>query len=324
MLDDPTVELAMKELERAEAADADPNAQPAAPAPAESAPEGDRTAQPAKEESDSPETPPPGTPATEEPAKPATEQPAADNKAATKFAKNQARLQGTWKEVNERKAEIEKRLVEANEKFAEITKREAALKAAEAKANQPKYKPEDYENASVQWLKEAESLEAAGKFDEADAKRVQARQAVEYAKQIRANPPAAPVTDAQAEANFKAQQKEWWSKAAIDFPAVVKKDSAEAQSLAALVKSEPAVINDPKGMYYAARLVCAETSAARVPAMEKETGELRAKVKELNEKLAISGDGAVTIQHGQKAFNEKTEAEQEAELRREAEVMPRF
>ena len=347
---DPTLGEAMSALAEMEAAE-----QGQTPSPGDStqqtpdsATTGERAPETGEAQAQTPETKPAAdAPAAEAKAKtesqtepkPGEQKPAAKDKQQqeqpkqSKFAQNQARLEGGWKTLNERKAQLEKAEQTFKEREAELARREKSLQAERQKASQPKYKPEDYEAAGTQWEREAatleaqaKKLEAEGKFEEADkarelaaGKKVQAKQAKDYAGHIRANPPAPAKTDEQAEAEFRAQQKEWWGKAAVDFPNVAKAGTPEAEALKALIKSEPAVVNDPKGMYYAARLVTAETSSARVPALEKELGELRAKVKELGGKLAVPADGAVARPGGEMPFNQKSEAEQEAELFRMAE-----
>jgi len=318
---DPTLEEASKLLAQAEAEEAKDagQQQPEATPQSDSATAEHRAAPGTEGQVDSTISKVGDTPATAEPQK--TTETADDKTTAdkgSKYQQNQVRLEGGWKKLNESKTELQKQQDAFKAQQDEFTKRQREFEAQQQKASQPKYKPEDYEQAAKNWQTEAEALEADGKFDEADAKRVLARKAVEHAKQLRDNPPPAPKTDVQAEAEFKAQQKEWWGKAAIDFPNVVKPGSPEQAALAALIKAEPAVINDPKGMYYAARLVTAEAAAASVPTITKENGELRAKVKELTEKLSIPGAGIATTVSRPKPDSEKTDDELEEELRAEA------
>lgn len=346
-LDDAAAQLAQMEAEAA--AEANPAAQPAEGVPASATP-GARAPDTGTAKA-TPKTDPKTTDTratevaeadktkTEQDAKAAADKAAAEAgakpAAGSKFAQNQSRLEGGWKTLNERKAEHEQAVTAFKAREADLAKRERAVEQARIAAAQPKYKPEDYEGLAAKLETQvsglearAKQLEAEGKWDEAEklkeqliTNRADARKAREYAAHLRANPAPAPQTDAQAEAEFRVQQKEWWGKAGIDFPAVLKAGSPESEALKALIKSEPAVVNDPKGMYYGARLVCAETSAARVPVMEKELGELRAKVKELSEKLAVPVDGAAAAPLGETPFDQKSEAEQESELYRMAEQL---
>ena len=318
---DPTtgeVEKLLAQAEAEEAKDAGQQ-QPEAKPEADSANNEHRAAPGAEEQVDSTISKANDTPAAAEPKKTtekADEQTSADK--GSKFAQNQTRLEGGWKKLNEGKTELQKQQEAFKAQQDEFTKKQREFEAQQQKASQPKYKPEDFEQFAKTAQQEAEALEAEGKFDEADEKRVLARKAVARAKELRDNPPPAPKTDAAAEAEFKAQQKEWWGKAAIDFPNVVKPGSPEQAALAALIKAEPAVINDPKGMYYAARLVTAEAAAASVPNLTKENGELRAKVKELTEKFSIPGASVATTASRPKPDSEKTDEELEEELRAEA------
>lgn len=284
----------------------DESADSPAPETTQPNPESATPAQPAPEpakttEVPTPETNPEGTPATAPEAKPAA-------KAPSKYDKAVGRQAEAWEQIDREKADVRstrKQLDEAREAFKA---EQAAFEAEKAKSNQPKYKPEDYEAF-------ADKCELEGKTDLADAAR-------KHAKELRDNPPKPLPTNAEQEEKFKALQKEWWGKAAIDFPAVAKKDSPEAVKLAELVKTEPAIVNDPKGMYYAARLVTAEVAAARVPTMEKELGAASAKIKALEEKLQVPSDGIVSgAPKGDVPFAQRSEDEQLSELERDAKAL---
>lgn len=315
----------MANLAAMEAADAAPAAGTTPDTPTASAkPEAERAASAENTEGQPPKAGSEGAPATEQPkpddakpdpsketAKP-QDKPAepAPDKPQSKYEKNRVRLEGGWKELNAEKATVRATADTLKQREAELAKREAAVKEAEAKARQPKYTPDDYERAALQF-------EEKGQYDLADAARAQA-------KELRDNPPPPPPTDAQAEAQYQAEQKEWWGKAATDFPKVAVKDSAENKALQALIAAEPGVLSDPKGLYYAARLVNAESSAASVPGLTQQVSELTAKVKELEGKLAVPAGGAAPGNLGPVPYEQKTEAEQEAELYAQAREMGAF
>jgi hypothetical protein len=299
---DPTLGEAFAQIDRELGADASGIA-PADTAKPDSTPDAPPVPTPDTTEGQPPEPSKEGALATAPDSKPT------ESKAEpTKYEKAAGRQAEAWKQINTEKEEVRTLRKQIEAEREAIKAERAAVETEKTKAAQPKYTPEQYETAADKW-------EAEGKLDLAEAARKQA-------KELRDNPPKPPVTPVEQQEQFKAQQKEWWGKAAIDFPDVAKKDSPEAQALAALVKAEPAIYNDPKGMYYAARLVCAEVAAARAPSLDKELGIANAKIKDLEKKLAIPGDGAVSgAPHGEVPFEQKSEAEQEAQMFREARAM---
>lgn len=316
---DPTLPEAMEQLTKAEAADAAEAGQQQAPEtgsadPAERAGDKDQQQVPPSEPK-----PDPGASATEDPTKPSTEQKPED-KGKSKFAQANARLEGGFTKLREEKSAFEKERLTFQAEREEVAKQRKALETERAQASQPKYKPEDYENHAANLEREAEACDAKGDFDQAVIKRHEASKHKAYAKELRDNPPKPAPTDEEAQASFLKAQKEWMSKALTDFPRVGDKNSDEAKAYAALIKNEPKIMEDPKLLYFAARLVCAETSAAAVPAKDKELDGLRAKVKELETKLTIPGDVVTINQAGRKPVSEQTDEELESELRREAEA----
>lgn len=317
---DPTLDQAQAELTRLMAADAAADGSTATEPTPDSAPKEPSTTPPAAGKEVKPSQPhkEDGTPATEESTVKPEEQKTepGKEKAAepSKYEKAQQRFKKSWEDLNAEKTDVRNRAASLEQREKELAQRETALKEQAAKAAEPKHKPEDYENGAKAWLAEAAKLEEAGEFDEAAEKRGLAKKATEYAKNLRANPPKPPETDAVAKAKDEAARKEYWAKAAIDFPETAKPGSPQAEALKALIVSEPGVLNDPKGMYYAARLVNAESSAARVPELSKELDGLRAKVKELEQKLTIPGDGAAN-NLGETDFASMSEAQQLAHLR---------
>lgn len=297
------LETASAELDRLMTADAAPANSPATtadPNPSAS-PDAQRAAQTdgtaAKPNSSSTDTPAATDPQkgqqqqTQTTPKPGEEPPA---KEPTRYEKARARQDNAWKQINDEKAAIKaerERLERERSEFSQRQQQDAA-----------QYTPDQYDQA-------AKKFEEQGKFDLADAARARAAE-------LRKNPPPTPQQQEvlrQQQERHQAQMKEWWGKASVDYPDVAKSGTPANNALRTFLQAEPDAVRSPKGMYYAARLVTAETAAARVPAMEQELGALRAKVKEL-EALTGPGPTALPAQAGRTAA--KTEAEEFADLER--------
>lgn len=216
-------------------------------------------------------------------------------KEPSRYEKARRRQDDAWKQINGEKESLRAE--------RERLERERGEFDQQRKAEEARYTPDQYE-------------QAAKKFD-ADGKLELAELARQRAKELRDNPPPSPqqaqVLKQEQEAHAKAM-KEWWGKAAVDFPPVAQRGSPQHQALETFLKAEPEAVRSPKGMYYAARLVSAETAAARVPEMEKELGALRAKVKEL-EALTAPGAQDIPARAGQ-ASGPKSDAEAFADLER--------
>lgn len=326
--DDPTVGQAMDALTAWEQESATSSTTPASPvAPEASANEPTAPATSEGVES-APETrTPEGTPATKE-------QQTTDNKdqsqtqpkpGETKYEKNKQRIAKTWEEINREKELVRTTAETLKQREAALAEKEQRLAQREAKLSAPKFKPEDYEGHAAKLEAEAKALEDAGDFTKADRKRYDAEKAREYAQQLRANPPVADPTEAEQAQRFQARQKEWWGKAAVDFPNVIKDGTPERNALIQLLNAEPDIVNDPKGMYYASRLVTAETSAARVPELSKALEAAQARIKELEQLTAVPGDGNVPLANGApKTFEQMNTAEQLAQLEAEARAMSSY
>lgn len=298
------LETASAELDRlmtADAASANSPATTVAPNPS-ATPEAQRAA-PTTEPTAKPNSASTDTPATTDPQgqqqqtqttpKPG-EQPAA--KEPTRYEKARARQDNAWKQINDEKAAIKAERERLERDRSELSQRQQQDAA--------QYTPDQYDQA-------AKKFEEQGKFDLADAARARAAE-------LRKNPPPTPQQQEvlrEQQERHQAQMKEWWGKASVDYPEVAKAGSPANAALRTFLAAEPDAVRSPKGMYYAARLVNAETAAARVPGLEQELGALRAKVKEL-EALTGPGPTALPAQAGRTA--EKSEAEQFADLERQA------
>jgi Predicted membrane protein len=321
-------------LAQMEAAEPPPTPGPDAPG-ATSATTGERAPEAEQVEPAPPETTEPtGAAKPTEPPKPTeqktAEQIAAETKQASKFAQNQQRLEGGWKQLNERKAALEKTETEYKLREQELTKRQQDLDRKAEELRQPRVKPEQADAWALDWLEqsqaaldEAKRLEDKGDFEASEAKKAEAiilkgkaKDARQYAADLRANPPKPSPTAEQERAEFEGKQKEWGQKASIDFPQCFDKRTAEYAALQALIKTNPDLSNDPQGIYYGARLIAAEQTAARALDWKGKFEAADAKVKKLESKLAIPGGGAATEQ-SPKSDAEMSEQELETQLRRE-------
>lgn len=250
-----------------------------------------------------------------------------------------------WKEFNEWKA-AETQKVEARTKELEAKAAEIERKRVEVEEAQPNYQPEDYEQAAANSVNKAQSLslqadglekragEAATAAEErqlqeqaaklrkqAAAAEVQADNLKDYAANLRKNPPA---NAQQREAKRQQQVRDWSVAAAREYPELLNLESAvykEAdKQMAELKQRSPELASHPSSVYYVARMAKLTTEAARVPGLDKELGQLRARVQEL-EGLATTGGGGAVQPAGsgrEASFGELTEAEQMRVLRAQA------
>lgn len=347
--DDPTLGDAMAQLDADLGADA-----PAAPVTTSPDPASSTTAQPepapadTASETQDPAQKEPGTQATEEPPKGQDKLSAEGTEAnQSRYQKNKVRLEGSWEKLNSEKAQFRSAQEALNQERANFDRERQQFAQQRAKEAQPKFTPERYEQhagqleaTAAQLDRESKALENQGNYDAAEAKRVEAAakrmlagQSREYAGQLRANPPQPDPSQAQLDAKFQADQKQWWGKALVDFPAMQKPDSAEYRAMASAItptlpdgRQNPEfnpiahafVESHPEAMYHLAQHAVLKSSAARVPVLEKENGELRAKVKDYEQRLAPNSLHTGARQTGPKTFKEMSEQEQEADLRQMA------
>lgn len=285
---------------------------------------------------------PEGTPAA---AEPKTEQPASEPKKeietqGSNFAKSQVRLEKTWKAVNDEKANIakEREAIKAQQQSFEQQKQQWEAKRAQESA---KLKPEEFEQQAQSkigqatqmseqadaWDARAKQLEDAGEFADAEKAAANAKQLRKQAAtqegladllkaradELRKNPDP---TAEQFKAQVERQKQHFTMEAAKKWPDIAKEGSEFQKQVIGHLKTleaqRPHLVDDPSIIYDVARLVAAETGAARVPTMEKELGELRAKVKELQALTTPSGGRTAVTDPHKSAPSEQDEA---AEIR---------
>jgi hypothetical protein len=206
---------------------------------------------------------------------------------------------------------------------ARIASEDARLKGAIAKFNADVQQfqasktvtPEQHDAWAVKEGQRATALEAesktaedAGDFDKAEKLKAQAVEARAFekiakgrAEELRKNPPP---TIKQQQEQFETNQKSWVDKACIDFPAFKDKESSVFKGAVEYFKqitaSDPVVAKLPGFIYFAVERAALKTAADRVPALEKETGELKTKLTELEALTNPTPSGGVARQPAKK------------------------
>lgn len=252
----------------------------------------------------------------------------------SRYAKSQERLTKTWDQVNAEKTAIAAERAKIEAERAEFARRQAEFDAIRKQSEQPQFKPEDYANAAQQkkamadhQRAQADRLESDGKFDEAEKLRKQAAKnealsedLSEHAENLRKNPPQG---FEQKQAQYQQAKQAWTVEAAKAFPDLAKDGSAFQQTVAghlnALAKNDPALMAHPSVIYHISRLTAAElkvqqltADVARVPVLEKELGELKAKVKEYEALTAPASSATAARLGAQSTDNGEAELEQMA------------
>ena len=319
----PDVSEAMKLLDAAEAAETPPapeafvQTEPDAEAP-QAAPEpADGGTKPSELAVD-------GTPAAADPkpAEPKVEDPTETNApkppAKDGFSKDRQRRDDSWKKLEAEKTAFrtEREQFKAEQEF--LARERATIDRQKAEAAN-RYSPEQYEQAATANSAKADALELqadgldrrADKSDEDGdydaARRLRAEAAgirrksayhAELSGELKAEAKHKrdhPDPDAaRAEQGRQQALKDYTLEANKRWPDVFKQGSDMNQTVVAHLQAARQagldVKDHPVLIYHAARLTAAEAAAARVPAMTKELGELRAKVKEL-EAFSAPGGG---------------------------------
>lgn len=323
---------AMAELAKLEAAAADSSANgndPSGGDPASASNE-HRAAQPGESGDPAQELQQTDTPAGAEPAEqqqpnneqskaPKPEEPAEAGK--SKFAKDKARRDDSWKALNAEKETIAQ----------ERARVQAEREQWQQEQHQAQITPDKYETFARQMRQqadhlkaEAERLDDAGEYDEAKAKRDEAaeaevdhKRAVRKAAELRSNP------QAQAAAGQTAEQRKAWTmRAAQEYPELAKDNSEFQLAVGKVLQNLPGEMKAlPQAIYYASRLAAAETGAAGVPGMRERLSQAEARVKELEAMTSLGDAGQTTRLAGEIPFDQRSRDEQFGELSRLAQTI---
>lgn len=247
----------------------------------------------------------------------------------SRYAKSAERLEKTWASVNARKSELEAQATALEQEKLTIARERAEIEAFK-QSQAPEHNPKDVQSAAQKLRTEADAMrmrakraEDAGQYEQAQQLEKQANRSEakaddldEYAERLAKNPPTG---FAERQKALEQQRQQWTLEAAKSFPDLAKSNStfqrAVATSLQELAKADPTLAAHPSIIYHVCRLTAAEAAAARVPALEKEAEQLRAKVSELEKLTSPAGDGNVPAL----GTGSNSDADEYAEIMRMAE-----
>ena len=270
-----------------------------------------------------------------------------DNGKGSAFAKDRERLNKTWQQVNEEKARVaqEKSAIQAER--VRLQQEQQKFEQRRAGANRQKLTPELYDQsaaAAKKFVADAilqldglrfrkAKMEEAGQYTEAakvdgqievlqkqaHVQEYQAAQFEEIAKNMRANPD---VSGEALEKRNKEHLAHYTVEAAKKWPELAQAGSefqkATAKAINILRQNGLDENDSPVLRYFAAEHVAASTAAARVPGMEKELAQLRARIKELE--LTNSPGGGQTAATNFRPTGKPASLESEGELLRQMSI----
>jgi hypothetical protein len=231
-------------------------------------------------------------------------------KEPTKYQKEVERRDKSWKALNAEKEAIAKSKAEVEEERKKLDREKTSLK------QKSEFTPEQYENTAKWYEGEADRLEKAGKFEEAEKQRALSGLAKEEAAKLRADPKA----NASAhDAEFERQTQSSWTKAKTEMPELFDQTSPLHKEFVAFVqdKANAAFFEHvPNAPYLAAEFSRNKANASRVPILSKEVETLKQQLTDLQKATSITPGGAARMPSGEKSFEDLSEAEQQAELAR--------
>lgn len=253
--------------------------------------------------------------------KPAEEAPKAEDVDATgkplsKFAKNQARLERTWKSVNERKAELDKQDAELKQRAEQFARERQEWESKLAQQQTPTHTPEEYERAAAYY-------EQTGKLEAAEDCRAEA-------KRLRENPPKVVTPTAQRQA-LEADQRKSWEATRREIPEMFDATHPLNATMKQWLEQHGAthpVMTLPDGPRMIANVLKLKAErdglqkvSSRVPELEQELAGLKARNQELERLVSVSGGGLPPGPTKPKRFEEMSEQEQEDVIRSAARTL---
>jgi hypothetical protein len=234
--------------------------------------------------------------------KPATE-PDGENQKASKAAKEGERREKSWQKLNEEKAALKAEREALEQQKRELEQQRQQREQAQADTPKPNAEADEWDRVAKQ-LEEEGNAELAGR---AKAKAKAARDAV------------AAETQKQSQAKFVNEWNSHLEKLTSENPDLQNPETALYKTVAELIKSKPVLSQYAAGISDAVAYAKTKLAADSVAGLQATIAEQKKQIDELNKKLSPSGSFPTPPPAGQKSFEQLSEKEQEAELRRMAE-----
>lgn len=215
---------------------------------------------------------------------------------AEKAAKEAARKEKTWKEINEEKERIRQERAEI-ERLREESKRNAPQANKEA---------DDYDRIASEFDTEGKPEMAKLAREKANAARQSAQKQAAEASQ----------------GEFLRKWNECYADQCDKHPDLADNESTLYKAVAAIMKKETILTQIPSGIQKAVEIVQHQINSARATDLQTKLDAANAKIEELNKKLAIGPGDPASPSSGEKSFDDMTEKEMEKHLRSQLARLP--
>ena len=266
------------------------------------------------EEPDVEETPPPPQEDGEEEVKPPDqdaeissslkeEQPeeVADQK-QSKYAKNQARLNKTWTEVNADKERIKQATTQLQQQHQELENQRQRLIAQQGYRDEHGHTAKDYEEA-------AQGFEEEGDISLAQSALAKAKELGAAEDQARVS-----ATQNQYQQAWEAKRRELMTR----IPELNDMSNPLTQKAQAMLQSNPSLTASPDGLEMAVKMARLEMGSGNSEESATKLLELQEKYNKLEKKTSVQGGFTGEKLNGVKGFVDMNDEEQEKYLRQAA------
>tara|TARA_R100001530_G_scaffold94749_1_gene65799 strand:+ start:375 stop:1319 length:945 start_codon:yes stop_codon:yes gene_type:complete len=274
----PNVEIKTEETEPEETPPPEPEAEPA------SEPEGQDADEPESSLTEG-ETP-------EEEDKP--------QESKSKWAKNEARKNKSWKEINSQKEELKRAREELESMKGELQEKQTDMDDGKAYRDDTGFTSEDYENAAVRLREEGDELLAK----DAEGRAKEVLDEGRKADQERATK--------QAQKTWETARDDLYK----EMPELKDNSSELTQTANGILKEHPDLmyLPDGQGLRHAVQVAKWKVAASKTDTSQAEVKELTDKLNKLEKKMSVGGGFTSGKLDGDKAFDDLSLEDQESYL----------